>query len=106
MDDTRGEAHPDWDSVRQQRIVERGLTDRDTGERLPIEAMAAVGSVSGAQFRDAGYDYVYQLVGEYMVNSMDDEATDHWLRNKIGIRRPDLRQTIVRTLQMWCERHI
>jgi hypothetical protein len=41
-----------------------------------------------------------------MVNSIDDEATSHWLENEIGIRRPNLRELIVGTMRKWCDRHM
>jgi len=41
-----------------------------------------------------------------MVNNMDDEATDHWLENEVGVTRKDLRTTIIGTMRKWCDYHL
>jgi hypothetical protein len=41
-----------------------------------------------------------------MVNNLDEEATDHWLKTEVGVKREDLRKTIVGTMQKWCDRHL
>ena len=65
-----------------------------------------VGKITSEKLRDRGFDYAHQLIGHYMVNNMDDEAMAFWLKNEIGIKRPDLRSMLIDTLQQWGERHL
>jgi hypothetical protein len=81
------------------------MTDHRTEERTPIEAMP-VGKVTGEKLRDRGFDYAHQLIGQYMVNNMDDEAMAFWLENEIGIKRPDPREILIGTMRKWCDRHL
>jgi hypothetical protein len=41
-----------------------------------------------------------------MVSSLDDEAMDHWLENEVGVKKKDLRATVVGTMRKWCEAHL
>ena len=82
-----------------------GLRDPATEEYRPIEALP-VGKVTGMKLRDRGFDYAYHLIGQYMVNNMDDEATAFWLENEINIKRADIRDRVISTMRRWCERHL
>lgn len=62
--------------------------------------------MTGWKLKDRGFDYAHQLIGQYMVNNMDDEATALWLENEIGITRPDLRKILIDTMRKWCDRHL
>ena len=95
-----------WDSVRQRDFVERGLRDPATQEFRPVTAIGGVGKHTEARLAELGFPYAYQLIGQYMVNSLDDEATAHWLETEVRVLRKDLRRTIVRSLAMWCDRHL
>lgn len=95
-----------WDSQKQKDFVEGGLKDPATQEYRPVTDIAGVGKVSGEKLSDLGITYAYNLVGQYMVNNMDDEATSHWLENEIGIKREELRAHIIDTMRKWCERHL
>ena len=81
------------------------MKDPATQEFKPVTSMP-VGKVTGEQLNDQGFVYAYQLIGQYMMNSMDDEATDHWLENVAGVKRKDIRATLVATMRKWCERHL
>lgn len=95
-----------WNSPKQKDFIEGGLKDPATQEYLPITAMSGVGKVTGEKLIDRGFDYAYNLIGQYMVNSRDREATSHWLENEIGVKRPDLRAVILNTMDRWCDRHL
>lgn len=94
-----------WASEKEKQFVLGGLRDPTTQEYRPIEALP-VGKVTGEKLRDCGFNYAYQLIGQYMVNSMDDEATDFWLENEIRIKRPDLRDTVISAMRRWCDWHL
>ena len=94
-----------WDSQKQKDFIDRGITNMVTGEKVLITALP-VGKVTGEKLKDHGFYYVHQLIGQYMVNSMDDEATSHWLENEIGIKRPDLRELLIGMMRKWCDRHV
>lgn len=96
-----------WDSQMQKDFVERGrLKDPVTGEFLPVTSIGGTGRVTGQKLADLGFPHAYQLVGQYMVCSLDDEAFGYWLKTEVGVQRPDLRHTIVGSLRKWCERHL
>ena len=91
----------EWDGLKQERFVTYGtLKDPITKEYTDI---AGVNPRAGVLLEELGFKYAYQLIGHYMVNSLDDAATNHWLEHKVGVRHPGVRQTIVNTLRKWCE---
>jgi hypothetical protein len=94
-----------WDSPKQKEFVEGGLKDPLTQEYKPCTAIAGIGDVSSIKLKEVGFIYAYHLVGQYMVNNMDDKATVYWLEHEILIARKELRDTIVRSLRLWCDRH-
>lgn len=83
-----------------------GMKDPATQEFKPVTDLGGVGKVTGEKLIDLGFTHAYQLVGQYMVNSLDDEATDHWLENEVGIKRRELRECLIGTMRKWCERHL
>jgi predicted flap endonuclease-1-like 5' DNA nuclease len=95
-----------WDAEKQKDFVERGLKDPATGEYVSVTKIWGVGKVTGEKLADAGFVYAYQLIGMWMTNSMDAEATDGWLENEIRVKRPELREAIISTMQKWCDRHL
>eukprot|EP00035_Acanthoeca_spectabilis_P019881 m.430054 g.430054 ORF g.430054 m.430054 type:complete len:105 (+) comp17111_c0_seq1:215-529(+) len=101
-------AHPteEWDSKKQQTFVEAGLKDPSTQEYKKCIEMGGVGEVTAKKLSDLGFDYAYNLIGQYMVNNMDDEATNHWLENEVGVKQKNLRASIVGTMRKWCDQHL
>lgn len=95
-----------YDSMAQMEFVEGDLKDPATQEYLRVGRVAGVGRVTEFKLIDRGFSFAYQLIGQFMVNSLDAEATEHWLEHEIGVKRPDLRHTIVRSMTLWCDRHL
>ena len=95
-----------WDSEKQKVFVLSSMKDPITQEFKPITDLAGVGKCTGEKLISLGFEYAYQLVGHYMVSSMDDEAIDHWLEEEAGIKRSELRATIINTMRKWCEHHL
>lgn len=95
-----------YDSMAQMVFVEGDLKDPATQEYLPVGIIAGVGRVTELKLKDCGFSFAYQLIGQFMVNSFDAEATEHWLENEIGVMRPELRHMIIRSMALWCERHL
>lgn len=96
----------EWDSPKQRDFVLGGLKDPATQEYYPVTSMGGVGKVTGEKLCDLGFSYAYNLIGQYMVNSLDEEATSHWLENEVGVKRKELRTQILNTMNKWCERHL
>lgn len=94
------------DSRKQKDFVEGGLKDPATQEYVPVTHIGGVGKVTGEKLSELGFTYAYNLIGQYMVNGMDDEATSHWLQHEVGVRRRELRDDIIGTMRKWCDRHL
>jgi len=95
-----------WDSQKQQRFVESGLKDPVTQEYKLVADMGGIGKVSEMKLGALGFTYAYQLIGHYMVSSLDDEAINHWLEHEVGVNSANVRNTIIGTMRKWCEAHL
>ena len=95
-----------WDMIRQRHFVQYGLKNATTQELKLVSEIEGIDKAAELKLAEAGILHACQLIGQYMVNSMDNEITDYWLEHTIMIKRPDLREVIINTMQKWCDRHL
>jgi hypothetical protein len=95
-----------YDSEKQKIFVEEGLRHLDNQEFKKCTELGGMGKITAEKLAELGIVYAHNLIGQYMVNNMDDEATSHWLKTEIGVARDDLRATIIATMRKWCDRYL
>eukprot|EP00041_Stephanoeca_diplocostata_P003135 m.32099 g.32099 ORF g.32099 m.32099 type:complete len:99 (-) comp14078_c0_seq1:182-478(-) len=91
-------------SGKQRSFVEEGLKDPATQEYKAIDTIGGVGDVSAGKFKAKGYNYAYNLVGQFMLFSLDEELMMDFLEDFQPKKQH--RASIVATLKMWCDQHL
>ena len=94
-----------WDSVRQKEFVESKGMYRATGKPMKCaqsgdcSGVGGVGKITEAKLLALWITDAHQLFGLYLLNGQDAEGFDKWLDEDVGVKRKDLRETIINSMQ-------
>ena len=74
------------------------------GEK-PVTECAGIGKVLGEKLKDNGFEYAYNLVGQYLLFNKDVETLQDWLKEETGANKKQSGDC-ARCIQEWTDAFI
>lgn len=71
------------------------------GEKLVTEC-AGIGKVLGQRLKDLGYEYAYNLVGQFLLFNKDMETLEEWLKEEIKANKKQCHDC-AHCIDQWCQ---
>lgn len=79
----------------------RNFVAEPMGEK-PVTELAGIGDVLGGRLKEAGFDYAYVVLGQYLVLKKDEELFKSWLHDTSAANSKQ-QNDCFQCLKEWCD---